>query len=191
MAAPSPLIAAATKEMDGISSGMARRTLDCTWQYFIKKGAVHHGKITQGYWNEDLSLLDNYSGPGSSLWSTRSLTLAFYNPPNTNFWAAPLEDLPIEQGDYTVLIPEIQWEIRGFKLTGDVQIIKINNTGNFFKAAENISLLNRIFIFVLGLPYRSEDRYNRNELHQYSSLHPFWVTDSLNKFAGDENEAIR
>ena len=139
MAAPSPLIAAATKEMDGISPGMARRALDCVWKYFIKNGAVHHGMITQGYWQEDLSLLDNYSGPGSSMWSTRSLTMAFYNPPDAKFWTALLEDLPIEQDNYTVLIPEIKWEIRGFKLTREVQIIKINNTGNVFRDEEKLS----------------------------------------------------
>lgn len=191
MAAPSPLIAVATKEMNSISSGMARRALDCVWKYFIKRGAVRHGKITQGYWQEDLSLLDNYSGPGSSLWSTRSLTLAFYNPPHSNFWTASLEELPIEQENYKVFIPEIQWEISGFKLTKEVQIIKIKNTGNFPKDKENISFLDRFIIYVLGLPYRSQDRYNRYELHKYSSLHPFWLAESLNGHAGVEKETSR
>lgn len=180
MAAPSPLIAASTKETDGISSGMARRALDCVWKYFIKKGAVCKGKITQGYWQEDLHLLDNYSGPGSSMWSTRSLTLAFYNPPRSNFWTAPLENLPIEQDNYKILIPEIQWEIRGFKLTREVQIIKINNTGNFSKEENNLSLFYRFIIFVLRLPYRLQNRFNKNDLYKYSSLHPFWLIESLN-----------
>lgn len=191
MAAPSPLIAAATKEMDCISPGMARRALDCVWKYFIKKGAVRHGKISQGYFHEDLTLLDDYSGPGSSLWSTRSLTLAFYNPPHSYFWTAPLENLPIEQDNYEVFIPEIQWEIRGFKHTREVQIIKITKTGNFPRDRENPALLYRFFIFVLGLPYRSQDEYNRNELYRYSSLHPFWLTESLNNHAGVEKETSR
>jgi hypothetical protein len=191
MAAPSPLIAAATKQMNGVSSGIARRALDCVWKYFIKMGAIHHGKITQGYWQEDLSLLDNYSGPGSSLWSTRSLALAFYSPPCSRFWTEPLENLPVEQNDYTVLIPEINWEIRGSKLTKEIQIIKINNADNFFKKdEEKNSVFTRFLVFVLGLPYRSQDKHNRNKLHQYSSLYPFWMPGVQNKPAGVDNETI-
>jgi hypothetical protein len=187
MAAPAPLMAAATREMDSISSGMARRALDCVWRYFIKKGAIHQGKITQGYWQEDLSLLDNYSGPGSSLWSTRSLTIAFFNPPQANFWTKPLEDLPIEHDNYTVPIPEINREIRGARLSREVQIVTIGNSRHSLKDKDSISFLRRFAIFALGLPYRSPDRYIRSELHTYSSLHPFWMTDSLNMPAGVEN----
>jgi hypothetical protein len=178
MAAPAPLIAAATKEMNSISSGMARRALDCIWKYFIIKGAVHRGIITQGYWQEDLSLLDNYSGPGSSLWSTRSLTLAFYNPPHSNFWMAPIEDLPIERANYKVLIPEIQWEIIGFKNTREVQIIKVSRTDALPEKVKKISLRDRFIIYVLRLPFRALNSDDRNELRTYSSLHPYWMTET-------------
>ena len=188
MAAPAPLVAAATREMDSVSPGMARRALDCVWKYFIKKGAIHHGKITQGYWQEDLNLLDNYSGPGSSLWSTRSLAIAFFNPPQAKFWTKPLEDLPIEHDNYTVLIPEINREIRGARLSREVQLVTIRNSRNCFEDKETISFLRRFAIFVLGLPYRPEDRYIRNQLHIYSSLHPFWISDSPTIPAAVENE---
>jgi hypothetical protein len=179
MAAPAPLIAAATKEMDGISSGMARRAFDCIWKYFIQRGAVRHGAITQGYWQEDLSLLDNYSGPGSSLWSTRSLTLAFFNPLHSDFWTAPLEDLPIERDNYSVFIPEIQWEVRGFKPTREVQIIKTNKTGILSREARELSFCHSLLVSVFRLPYRYRLKsiYARNELHKYSSLHPFFLGD--------------
>jgi len=180
MAAPAPLVAAATKEMDSISPGMARRALDCVWSYFIRKGAVHRGTITQGYWQEDISLLDDYSGPGSSLWATRSLTLAFYNPPHAGFWTAPLEMLPIEQGDYQVSIPEIQWEVRGGELTREVRITKLDKSGIFHKKEEPPIAFHKFLVSVLGLPYRSPSDYAYNELRVYSSLCPFWLAEPPN-----------
>jgi hypothetical protein len=174
IAAPAPLIAAAVRKLDSVSSGMARRALDCVWKYFISKGAVCHGKVTQGYWLDDMSLLDNYSGPGSGLWSLRSLVLAFYCPPDSDFWMAPLEKLPIEQGDYKVFIPEIQWEIRGCKLTTEVQIIKGNNAGNAFRQMEKHTFLRKAAEFVTCLPFRPGNSYVKYKLHKYSSLHPFW-----------------
>jgi hypothetical protein len=173
MAAPAPLVAAAIKKSERISAGMARRALGCVWEYFIKQGAVHHGKITQGYWREDIALLDNYSGPGSSMWSIRSLVLAFYSPPGSDFWEAPLEELPIEKDDYDVLIPETGWKITGCRVTREVQITQFDNPEVSSKEVKKLSYLNRFLIFVLGLPYRTEKRFPRYEARTYSSLHPF------------------
>jgi hypothetical protein len=178
IAVTAPLIAAANRGLDGISSGMARRAMDCVWKYFIARKAVCRGRITQGYCKEDLRLLDNYSGPGSSLWSTRSLVLAFYNPPGSEFWKTPLEPLPIEQADYVISIPEIQWEIRGSHSTREVQIVKKDKTGLPNNEIDNISLLDKFRIFILRLPYRFNNDYSRYELHRYSSLHPFWSMGS-------------
>jgi hypothetical protein len=173
MATPAPLIAAAIKKSENVSPGLARRALDCVWKYFIEKGALHRGTITQGYWRKNLALLDNYSGPGSSLWSCRSLVLAFYNPPESDFWMAPLERLPIEEEDYDLYIPEIGWRITGHKNTREVQMTKLSNAEVSSKAIGKLSYLNWFLVFVLGLPYRSEKRFPRYEARTYSSLHPF------------------
>ncbi len=186
MATPAPLIAAASKGMGCISPGMARRALDCVWRYFLKRGAVHHGRITQGYWEDDLNLLDKYSGPGSSLWSTRSLTVAFHNPPESEFWTAAIEKLPIEKGNYKVFIPEIQWEICGEKRTGDVQIVKIQNSGNMQIEEKELSYFYKFITSALGLPYRREEQYNRNFLEKYRSLRPFWVKQQWEKNNSNE-----
>lgn len=176
MAAPAPLVAAATNGMDSVSAGMARRALDCVWKYFIRNGALRHGRITQGYWQEDLRLLDNYSGPGSSLWSTRSLTLAFFNPPRARFWTGPQEALPIEHEDYAILIPEIGKEIRGARASKEVLLVTTGTPRNQSQDSNvGVSLLRRLAIHVLGLPYRPQNRYTRYELPTYSSQHPFWV----------------
>lgn len=184
MAAPVPLIAAATRKLPNMSCGMARRALDCVWTYFIQRGSVCSGRITQGYWQDDLALLDNYSGPGSSMWSTRSLTLAFYNPPHACLWTAQLENLPIEQDDFKVYIPKINWEIRGVKLTREIRIVKLANAGNCPQCLANPSLVNRLLINILRLPYRSVNKFNAYELHQYSSLHPYWLTESQKTYFG-------
>jgi hypothetical protein len=188
MAAPAPLVAAATRGLNGISPGMARKALDAVWQYFIKRQALRHGTITQGYWQQDLGLLDSYSGPGSSLWSTRSLTVAFYNAPELSFWNHPLVDLPVEQESFTVFIPEIQWEIRGIRSTREVQIVKPHNAGNAFQSADDRSRITRWAVDVMGLPYRAADRANRNQLQMYSSLRPFWMTPATPEPIDDADE---
>lgn len=176
MAAPAPLVAAAVAGIDCVSTGIARRALDCIWRYFLARGAVQRGRITQGYYGENVDLLDIYSGPGSPMWSTRSLTIAFYSPPDSDFWTSPLERLPVEQEDYRISIPAIQWEIRGIKQTREVQIIKKNNIGNQVSTRTRPSRLYRLLTHVLGLPFRSQDPYNQYELHTYSSIAPFWLT---------------
>jgi hypothetical protein len=174
VAAPSPLIAAAYRQLEGVSAGTARRSLDCVWSYFISRGAVREGKITQGYWHEDLGLIDNYSGPGSCMWSLRSLVLAFFCPADSPFWVAPLEPLPIECGDYSVFIPAIDWEIKGFQKTGEVKVIKARNAGNPGTVLETRSLRRRLAEIFLAKPMRPDNAYLKYYLEEYSSIVPFW-----------------
>lgn len=188
MAAPAPLVAAATKGLNGIRAGMARRALDAVWQYFIKRHALSHGTITQGYWQKDLGLLDDYSGPGSSFWSTRSLTVAFYNAPESNFWKDPLVDLPVDQESFEVFIPEIRWEIRGIKARREVQVVKAQNVGNDCQCTDDRSRLTRWAVAVTGLPYRAADIPGRSQLHMYSSSRPFWMTHAPAEAADDMDE---
>ena len=64
-AVPAPLIAQALLEPDPASAGLARRAVDAIWRYFVARGVLRAGALTQGYFRADLKLLDNYSGPGS------------------------------------------------------------------------------------------------------------------------------
>lgn len=174
MAAPAPLIGAAFKELDGVSPGLARRALDAVWEHFIDHGAVNCGRVTQGFWRDDLRLLDNYSGAGSCLWSLRSLVLAFHCPESSPFWSAPLEPLPVECEDFLVAVPEIGWRIEGHRRTREVTIIKEANAGNPFRGLEPYSLVDRIKQNLLGKPYRPDNSYAKNNLQRYSSRRPFW-----------------
>ncbi|MBN1290717.1 MAG: DUF2264 domain-containing protein [Candidatus Latescibacteria bacterium] len=180
MAVPAPLVTGAINGLDRISPGLARRALDCVWSYFIGKDALSKGTATQGYWQEDIRLLDNYSGPGSSLWSLRSLIPAFYTPPDSDFWAAPLEKLPIERESYEVPIPEIGWIIKGNKETQEVVIIKENNAGNAFRSLQKQTFRRKLKQVILCKASRHPNGYVKYKLHEYSSLWPFWVEEEVN-----------
>ncbi len=177
MAAPAPLVAAAARRLGSITSGMARRALDCVWEYFISRGALQHGTITQGYWGKDLRLLDNYSGPGSGLWSTRSLAVAFYLSPEAPFWAMPLESLPIETQDYRVPLPGPGWEISGCQATQEVCINTQNPVDPHADSARGVSVLRSLLSDRLGLPARRPSRLRPYGRRTYSSLTPFWLVD--------------
>lgn len=175
MGAPAPLVAGAARGLEGVTPGMARRALDCVWRYFIAKGAVRQGRPTQGYWEDDLRLLDNYSGPASSLWSLRSLIVAFYCPPESEFWTAPLEKLPVEEGDYDIFIPEIGWRVRGDHCSRDVQISKVDNANNAPREMQRYGFLGRLAEYATCRPFRPGNNYLRYDLWRYSSLRPFWT----------------
>jgi hypothetical protein len=173
MAAPAPLVAGALKGIETVSPGMARRALDCVWRHFVAKGAVSRGGVTQGYWREDLRFTDNYLGPASGLWSLRSLVLAFYCPWDSSFWTAPEEALPVEQGDYTIAVPDIGWQIVGCHETGEVKIVKMKRPDTPSRKADAFTFLRRTLAAVSGTPLRPMNRHIKYDLAEYSSLRPF------------------
>src|SRR5690606_2785539 len=60
-AAPAPIVAGAILSPEIISPGLALNAIDASWKYFIENNALKAGKVTQGFFKEDLSLLDGYS----------------------------------------------------------------------------------------------------------------------------------
>jgi hypothetical protein len=172
LALPAPLIAAQRRHPEAIAPGLARRALSAVWAYFIPRGALRAGIVTQGYEGSEPDLVDSYSGPASPLWSLRSLTLAFYEPSDAPFWTAPLQPLPIEEKDYSLSIPPIGWRIEGRHSTGE---IVIRREGKVQHARfERLTLRERLRA-VIGLPAErhanNTARYLRPE---YSSTRPFW-----------------
>ncbi len=113
MAAPVPLIFAQEDRRCAVSPGEARRALDVTWQYFIRNGALAQGNVTQGYFRADPRLLENYSGPASCLWSLRSLIVALSLRPDSPFWIAAPEPLPVERGDFELQLRQPGWTLIG------------------------------------------------------------------------------
>jgi hypothetical protein len=172
MALPAPLIAAQRRHPETIPAGLARRALAAVWSYFIGRGALRAGIVTQGYEASEPDLVDAYSGPASPLWSLRSLVLAFYEPPDSPFWTAPLQPLPIEARDYSLPIPSIGWRIEGRHATGEIVIKREGRTDD--ARFERLSWRERLRA-LRGLPAErpanNSARYLRAE---YSSARPFW-----------------
>ncbi len=172
MAASAPLIAAHLQDSDLVDGGLARRAFDSTWNYFIRKGAVCQGKVTQGYCQEDLRFMDHYIGPASCLWALRSLILAFQCPENSSFWTAPARSLPVERGDYKVTIPSIRWTIQGIKATKEITI-NTGRSGQGVYQINNYTIKQKLAELIDGKSRRPSNKYLKYKLGQYSSREPF------------------
>ncbi|WP_425248215.1 DUF2264 domain-containing protein [Desulfonatronum thiosulfatophilum] len=122
-----PLVAGAESYSETVTPGEARRALDVTWQYFLARRALRKGIVTQGYHGPDPRILDLYAGPASSLWSLRSLVMAFYYPPNHLFWSVPTQPLPVEQNDFELYIAGPEWKVTGERSTGAITIEVLGN----------------------------------------------------------------
>ena len=124
MAAPAPLALDYASSSPSTSASDARRALDLTWTFFIRRGAIRRGSVTQGYCGADPRILDSYSGPASCLWSLRSLVAAFAIPPRDPFWAPPKHHLPIDGQSYRIRIAAVRWTILGDVRSGTTTIIE-------------------------------------------------------------------
>jgi hypothetical protein len=172
MALPAPLIAAQRRHPETIAPGLARRALSTVWAYFIARGALRAGIVTQGYEGSEPDLVDAYSAPASPLWSLRSLILAFYEPPAAPFWTAPPEPLPIEQGDYSLSIAPIGWRVEGRHATGEIVIRREGKVdGARFEPLSWRERLRALRGLPAARPAQNKARYLRAE---YSSARPFW-----------------
>ncbi len=171
-AVPVPVIAA--ELLDRGAPGRGRRALDATWRYFVARGALAGGALTQGYFVADPRILDNYSGSGSCHWGLRSLTLAFLNAPDSPFWQSAPVRLPIEQGDYELDLPALGWRVVGNSST---QEIAIELPGNDIDTAvlDPWTLKRRLESFVRRGPNRPANRRAKYDLSRYSSARPFMV----------------
>ncbi len=172
MAASAPIIAGYIQDPTMVDAGLARRAFDALWTFFISKGAVAQGRVTQGYFKEDLRFLDNYSGPASCLWSLRSLVLAFYCSEDSPFWTAPVKSLPVEILDYCVSIPSLGWTIKGIKESQEV-IIDTGKSRRETRNIEDYSVLRKIVGFIAGRPFRPGNHFFKYKLPCYSSKEPF------------------
>lgn len=127
LAAAAPLVAGAESHPGTVSPGLARRALNVTWHHFLSHGALRYGIVSQGYHRTNPRLVDPYAGPASSLWSLRSLVMAFVYPQSHDFWNCAEEPLPVERGDFDVTLPGARWRIRGEQSTGVITVEILDN----------------------------------------------------------------
>ncbi|WP_299782662.1 DUF2264 domain-containing protein [uncultured Formosa sp.] len=166
MAAPAPIISGAILLPDEISPGFAINALDATWNYFIENNALEYGTVTQGYFKNNLSILDPYTGTGSCLWSLRSLIVAFYADKYIPLWDSKKENLPIQNSDFNIKNDVIGWSIIGKKETQTISLKIDKNTDNKMYELNNYNFVNQLKEFVLEKPSRPDNTkalYYRSE----------------------------
>jgi hypothetical protein len=167
-------------EPDSVTPGEARRALDLSWRFFVARGALRAGTVTQGYCLPDPRILDNYSGPGSCLWSLRSLVAAFYVPDQSPFWTSPGDPLPVEQGDFTIQVPSTGWTITGNRATGDV-VLDTGAAGHESASPlQDYPIHRRLVDRVLGRARRPGNTAAKYGGGRYSSIRPFCGSEDRN-----------
>jgi hypothetical protein len=170
MAAPAPLIQGLAVAGSGVSPGEARRALDVVWQYFLRRGAVRRGNVTQGYGGPDARLLEDYSGPASCLWSLRSLVAAFALPDSSPFWQAAPEPLPVERSDYRIAVPATGWTVLGRKAS---RTITIETGCAGLPALAGYALADRWRGAFARLPHRPKNTEAKYHRARYESTAPY------------------
>ena len=123
LAASAPLLAAVDQQAPSVSVGEAKRAFRTSLDYFIGQGAMQNGTPTQGVFDDDPRLVDNYSGPASSFWSLRALNIALYCGERSGLWQAEEAPLEIEKGDFAYEIPVIEASVIGTFKTKEVVVI--------------------------------------------------------------------
>lgn len=174
VAVAAPLVFGHRYNSDVVSAGQARRALDVTWSYFIRKGAVRRGAVTQGYHGSDPRLVDNYSGPASALWSLRSLVAAFHLPRDSSFWTTPHELLPVEEKDFDISLDGPGWLVRGRKSEGSISIEVLANDPNASPSLHSFGISDYLKSIAALRPRNDEAKYGRR---YYRSDRPFCVDD--------------
>jgi hypothetical protein len=175
MAVPVPLILAQGSDPNVVSPAEARRALDVVWQYFIRKGTLRRGNVTQGYFGPDARLLEDYSGPASCLWSLRSLVPALALPDHHPFWQAVPEPLPVERGDYRIAIEPLGWTVTGERATG---VIAIETGFEGLPALEAFGILDRLRGAFSERPHRPKNIDAKYRRARYDTASPYGVGEA-------------
>jgi hypothetical protein len=173
MAVPAPLIFASTFDSTSLAPAQARRALDLTWDFFAEHGALREGRVTQGYCGDDPSILDNYSGPASCLWSLRSLIVALHLGPEAPFWTLDAAPLPVEQGDFERSIAGGRWIVRGDARTADVTLINPRPLPETQTQLAPYTFIDRVLSTVRGTPRRPQNESAKYDRATYGSIHAF------------------
>jgi hypothetical protein len=173
MAAPVPLVFGQQINPSEVSPPEARRALDTTWSYYIRKGALKDGNVSQGYCGSDPRIVDNYSGPASCLWALRSLIVAYYMPPDSPFWTASTGHLPVEQGSYEIQIPAIRWTITGDNASGTILVKKPGEAVGPEIRMSEYGVVRQLASAFLWRPFRPDNTRAKYDLELYSSAEPF------------------
>lgn len=173
LAVAAPLVFGHSSCPTQVSAGQAKRALDETWRYFIRRGAVTGGNVTQGYFGPDRRILENYSGPGSCLWSLRSLIPAYWLPWQAPFWQVQTEPLPVEKESYCVNVPSTGWTIRGDRESRVITVEPGDGSAPDRIQLRRYGLVRRILAAMYRTPQRPDNYEAKYGQRVYRSDPPF------------------
>ena len=173
MAVPAPLIFGQQRYPNLVSPSEARRALDKIWAYFIQHRALAGGNVTQGYCGQDPRILDNYSGPASCLWASRSLIAAFSQPAASPFWISPPGQLPVEKESYEINLSNLGWKIVGDKATGRIQLFQLSISSSAAVSLEDYGLFRRVADLFSSKTHRPANKKAKYGAAVYDSASPF------------------
>ncbi len=173
MATPAPLIFDYASASSSTRAGEARRALDLTWTYFIRRGAVREGTVTQGYCGPDVRVLEDYSGPASCLWSLRSLIPAFAIPAHDSFWKGAADSLPIDRRSYRLRVNSIGWTIAGDAETGTTMLTADDSLPDSLTHLQSQRRWTELKALLIGRPNRPRNETAKYDGGTYHSEPPF------------------
>jgi hypothetical protein len=101
--------------------GQLRRLCTRNFDFFMRHPITQsQGLLAMGWLDEFPDLGESYSCGGSPYWSAKGLSPLLL-PPDHEFWHAPEEPLPSEEGDHTCNIPAAGLTVRS--VGGEVEIL--------------------------------------------------------------------
>lgn len=171
-AASAPLLISARQGDGVITPGEARRAFDRSWRYFVNRGALAGGTLTQGYCAADARILDRYSGPASCLWGTRSLVIALLDRAGAPFWSDPERPLAVELGDFDLSVRAAGLRITGDRARGAVEVEPLAATSGAVPL-QPYTWRHRLAEAVLRRPFRPENEAAKYQGAVYASAEPF------------------
>jgi hypothetical protein len=108
----------------------------------------------------------------SSLWPLRSLIAGFYLPDTSDFWTSAGEPLPVERGDYRVLIPAAGWTVVGNRKSRSITIEKPGALPRHRTRLAGYGPLRRVLALLYPSPHRPDNYGAKYGRGTYSSSDP-------------------
>lgn len=173
MAAPTPLIHAAGLPEPPLAPHVARRALDTVWSRYVAAAALSGGTVTQGIDGETRpELVENYLGRASAFWSYRSLIALYLQPPDAMVWSERHLPLPVEAGDFDVVIEGPALRLKGSRADGTVEIRHLRNAGHSASPLEPYSAWRKLAETLCRRPFRPDNYAAKYLQPRYRSHEP-------------------
>jgi hypothetical protein len=120
-AVAAPLWAGALVGATPLTPGETRRVASGALRHFLDRGAVRDGRLTLGWYDEFLPMIQRYSGHGSPYWASKGFCGLLF-PPDHPVWTAKEEPMAVEKSDFRVAMPAPGFLVCGTSADGVVRV---------------------------------------------------------------------